>query len=119
MYEILHFIPDGEDYIASNVTITFNGSYSVGDSECELVNVSALDDNLVEGIETFHFFLRPEISFPLVTFIIDSNCKVLFTEVPLFTQTNTIRFEGWFSRGIVHSTRVCRCDGVTCECIGR
>ena len=71
-------ISDRKEYVASNVTITFNGSYSVGDSECELVNVSALDDNLVGG---FSLMLQPAISLPLVTFITDNNCKMLFTKV--------------------------------------
>ena len=39
------------EYVFHNDTIIFNGSYSVGDSECVAMDVSVPDDNLVEGTE--------------------------------------------------------------------
>ena len=72
-----------EEYLFYNDTIIFNGSYSVGDSECVSVYVNVYDDNLVEGTEEvsyvdndnddgFHF---PGIN--VQTFIIDNDCKSL------------------------------------------
>ena len=69
------------EYLFYNDTIIFNGSYSVGDSECVSVYVNVYDDNLVEGTEEvsdvdndnddgFHF---PGIN--VQTFIIDNDCK--------------------------------------------
>ena len=59
------------DYIFSNITIIFNGSYSVGDSECVIVN--AFSDNLVEGTEKFYVQVDSFHTVPV--FIIDNDCK--------------------------------------------
>ena len=37
---IIYLFPEELDYIFYNNTVTFNGSYLVGDSECVTVNVS-------------------------------------------------------------------------------
>ena len=54
--------------------ILFNGSYSVGDSECGTLNVSALSDNLVEGAEAFTASLY-KLDTSVTIFIIDIDCK--------------------------------------------
>ena len=54
--------------------ILFNGSYSVGDSECGTLNVSALSDNLVEGTEAFTASLY-NLDTSVTIFIIDIDCK--------------------------------------------
>ena len=60
-----------------NDALIFNGSYSVGDSECTTVRVSAPDDNLVEGTEVFNATVSPgTISKNFVSiFIIDNDCE--------------------------------------------
>ena len=54
--------------------VVFNGSYSVGDSECVLMNVSALSDNLVEGTEAFTVTVH-RLDTSVTIFIIDNDCK--------------------------------------------
>ena len=70
------FIPVDElDYVLNyNYVVLFNGSYSVGDSECMTMNVSALSDNLVEGTESFAVDLD-KLKTTITIFIIDSDCK--------------------------------------------
>ena len=68
---------DGRDFNATNFTITFNGSYSVGDNECVVYTVSAQDDGIVEGTESFGVVM-PDISTIPIVFIIDNDCKVFF-----------------------------------------
>ena len=67
---------DGRDFNATNFNITFNGSYSVGDDECAVSTVSAKDDGIVEGTESFWVLIQPEISTIPIVFIIDNDCKV-------------------------------------------
>ena len=69
---------DGKDFVTTYhpSTVTFNGSYSVGDSECVMVNVHALEDSLVDGTERFTVLIQPEINCNPVVFIIDNDCKV-------------------------------------------
>ena len=62
------------DYIFNNETITFNGSYSVGDSECVVVTLSALSDDKVEGTEDISMYFQPEVN-AVSVFIIDNDCK--------------------------------------------
>ena len=64
------------DYVFHNDTIIFNGSYSVGDSECVEVIINALKDDLVEGTELFFADIN-RINLHVFIFIIDSNCKFL------------------------------------------
>ena len=54
--------------------VLFNGSYSVGDSECVTMNISALSDNLVEGTESFAVDLD-KLNTTVTIFIIDNDCK--------------------------------------------
>ncbi|CAI8047192.1 Scavenger receptor cysteine-rich domain-containing group B protein, partial [Geodia barretti] len=63
---------DGVDHTFSNQTITFAGNYSLGDSECAVVNVTTIDDNIVEGTEVISVFITPG---PIVAsiFIIDND----------------------------------------------
>ena len=72
------FIPvDDLDYVLNyNYVVLFNGSYSVGDSECMTMNVSALSDNLVEGTESFAFHLY-KLKTTVNIFIIDKDCKYI------------------------------------------
>ena len=69
---------DGRDFNATNFTITFNGSYSFGDDECVVSTVSAQDDGIVEGTESFWVLIQPEIPTIPIVFIIDNDCKVFF-----------------------------------------
>ena len=68
------FTTDGADYKFPNQTITFSGNYSLGDSECAVVNVTTIDDDIVEGTEVISVFITPG---PIVAsiFIIDNDCK--------------------------------------------
>ena len=72
---IIYLFPEELDYIFYNNTVTFNGSYLVGDSECVTVNVSVADDNLVEGTKVFNVLVRP-LSTLISIFIIDNDCKL-------------------------------------------
>ena len=54
--------------------VVFDGSYSVGDSKCVTVNVSALSDNLVEGTEAFTVTVHM-LDTSVTIFIIDNDCK--------------------------------------------
>ena len=75
LYMYVYIYTDGRDYNATNFTITFNGSYSVGDNECVVYTVSAQDDGIVEGTESFGVVM-PDISTIPIVFIIDNDCKV-------------------------------------------
>ena len=44
----------GSDYLPFNESIYFRGEYSVGDTECVVVYVTAPDNNLVEKTEVFY-----------------------------------------------------------------
>ena len=74
----IYIIPVAElDYVLNyNHMVLFNGSYSVGDSECVTMNVSALSDKLVEGTESFAFDLD-KLNTTVTIFIIDSDCKYI------------------------------------------
>ena len=65
------------DYVFYNETLIFNGSYSVGDSECMTVRVFAPDDNLVESTEVFKAIVSPGASSltSVSIFIIDNDCE--------------------------------------------
>ena len=65
------------DYVFYNDTVLINGSYSIGDSECTTVIVSAPDDNLVESTEVFHaVVLTGATSHSYASiFIIDNDCE--------------------------------------------
>ena len=75
---VFSYTADGVDHMFSNQTITFAGNYSLGDSECAVVNVTTIDDNLVEGSEVITVFITPG---PIVVsiFIIDNDCKAIYT----------------------------------------
>ena len=62
-----------------NQTITFNGSYLVGDTECVIAATYALDDNKVEGTESFsvQVDLSRDFTEILHIFIIDKDCELL------------------------------------------
>ena len=64
------------DYVFGNNTVTFNGSYSVGDSECVVVTVSAPRDNLVEGTEYFIANIYT-LDIQVFIFIVDRDCETL------------------------------------------
>ena len=68
------------DYVFYNDTLTFDGSYSVGESECTTVRVFAPDDNLVESTEVFNAIVFPGASSltSVSIFIIDNDCKWVF-----------------------------------------
>ena len=68
------------DYVFYNDTITFDGRYSVGESECTTVRVFAPDDNLVESTEVFNATVFPRASSltSVSIFIIDNDCKWVF-----------------------------------------
>ena len=84
---------DGVDHTFSNQTITFAGNYSLGDSECAVVNVTTIDDNIVEGTEVILVFITPG---PIVAsiFIIDNDCKALLHMIE-FSKLSC-RFGSWF-----------------------
>ena len=65
------------DYVFYNDTVLFDGSYSIGDSKCTTVRVSAADDNLVESTEVFHATVIPGANSQsyVSIFIIDKNCE--------------------------------------------
>lgn len=72
-----HFYSDGTDYIFYDDAIVFNGSYSVGEEECVVVNVNAPDDYLVEGNELFNVVIDSfDISPAPCVYIIDNDCKI-------------------------------------------
>ena len=62
------------DYTFHNQTIRFSGNYTAGDYECADVNVTAIDDSMVEGTEVISIFISPG---PLLAtiFIIDNDCE--------------------------------------------
>ena len=92
------FIPVAElDYVLNyNHMVLFNGSYSVGDSECVTVNVSVLSDKLVEGTESFAFDLD-KLNTTVTIFIIDSDCKCMYccTERRATVLYTTCRLKSW------------------------
>ena len=86
-------IVDEIDYTLFNQTITFAGNYSLGDSECAVVNITTIDDNIVEGTEVISVFITPG---PIVAsiFIIDNDCKALLHMIE-FSKLSC-RFGSWF-----------------------
>lgn len=80
---------DELDFIFSNNAIIFNGSYSVGDSEC--VTVNAISDNLVEG--TQNFYVQVDLFHAVSVFIIDNDCKYCCIEQYVF-----MHFKVYFNR---------------------
>jgi hypothetical protein len=71
------------DYVFYNQTITFNGSYSAGDSECVSATAYAPDDYEVEGTESFN--VRVDLSCGnssiVCIFIVDDDyLKVAFSQ---------------------------------------
>ena len=71
------FISEVLDYVFYNETLIFNGSYSVGESECMTVRVYAPEDNLVEGTEVFNAIVFPGANSltSVSIFIIDNDCE--------------------------------------------
>ncbi|CAI8019852.1 SCO-spondin [Geodia barretti] len=64
---------DEIDYTLFNQTITFVGNYSLGDSECAVVDVTTIDDNIVEGTEVISVFITPGPTATISIFIIDND----------------------------------------------
>ena len=59
---LYYTVPDTveSDYLPFNESIYFRGNYSVGDTECVVVYVTAPDDNLVEKTEVFYIEVSAE-----------------------------------------------------------
>ena len=57
-------------------TLTFDGLYSTGDTECITMNLAAVEDSLVEHIEDFSLNIHPRIA-EVVFYIIDNDCKYM------------------------------------------
>ena len=74
-YTTLVIIVDEIDYTLFNQTITFVGNYSLGDSECAVMNVTTIDDNIVEGTEVISVFITPGLTATISIFIIDNDCR--------------------------------------------
>lgn len=83
VYSTALFIHDtvGSDYSPFSGIIKFRGDYSVGDTECVVVYVTAPDDNLVEKTEVFYaeaFADHGNVAVDdseILFYIIDNDCK--------------------------------------------
>ena len=73
---------DITDYMFYNQTITFNGSYLVGDTQCAIAATYALDDNKVEGTESFSVQVDLSRDFTEIVhiFIIDNDCELTLSQ---------------------------------------
>ena len=65
---------DIKDYIFYNNAIVLQGYYSAGELVCAVMNVSATEDNIVEGTEHLFTYLTEEL-FQIAIFIIDNDCE--------------------------------------------
>lgn len=82
-YSTTLFILDigGSDFLPFDGNIYFRGDYSVSDTECVVVYVTAPDDNLVERTEVFYtevFAGRGNVAVDdseILFHIIDNDCK--------------------------------------------
>jgi hypothetical protein len=85
---------DETDYILYNQSITFNGSYSEGDSECVMVYVRAVEDSLVEGTEVIPVAVIPYFSedpTPVSIFIVDNDYLKVGFEHSVYTVSESAR----------------------------
>ena len=70
-----HTPTEEKDFLPFNTSVTLNGTYSVGHSECVALNITAVEDNIVEDTETFLIVSGSSSGPELVFFIIDNDCK--------------------------------------------
>ena len=79
------FLFSEDDFLSSldYSHVTFNGTYSTGDSECIEIFITALEDNFIEDTETLsiYSFSNFEDDFPMIqVFIIDNDCKYSYVK---------------------------------------
>lgn len=82
LFSFYFLIAEEIDYLFDSDYIIFNGSYSVGDSECVMIDIVANTDNVVEGMEVIKANVNEKQEddrrlSSISIFIIDNDCMFM------------------------------------------